>query len=95
MMEDGILHWNDTMRIAEERRSALVARGTQVVPARDSVPNVNYPSSKGFSASKGGENAYKIKNNPNYPNFPGGPVPQPCIYWNNGVCPQRADHQNA
>jgi hypothetical protein len=94
MMEDGILHWNDTMRIAEERRSVLIARGTQVVPARDSVSNV-YPSRKGFSASKGGESADKSKNNPNYPNFPGGPVPRPCIYWNNGVCPQRADHQNA
>jgi hypothetical protein len=85
MMEDCILHWSETF--AEERRSALIAR----VPARDSVPNVNYPSRNGFSASKGGENAYKSKNSPN---FPGGPVPRPCIYWNNGVCPQRAD-QNA
>jgi hypothetical protein len=39
MMEDGILHWNDTTRIVEEHRSVLIARGTQVVPARDSVPN--------------------------------------------------------
>jgi hypothetical protein len=27
MMEEGILHWNDSTRIAEERRSALIARG--------------------------------------------------------------------
>jgi hypothetical protein len=27
LMEDGILHWHDTARIAEERRSALVSRG--------------------------------------------------------------------
>jgi hypothetical protein len=93
MMEDGILHWSDTTRIAEEHRSALITRGTQVVPARDAVPNV-YPSRKAFSASKGGESVYK-RNDPNYPNFLGGPVPRPCIYYNNGVCPQRADHQNA
>jgi hypothetical protein len=92
MMEDGILHWGDTTRIAEERRSALIARGTQVVPARDAVPS-SYPSRRGFSAPKGGESVKR--NNPNYPNFPGGPVPRPCVYYNNGVCPQRADHQNA
>jgi hypothetical protein len=92
MMEDGILHWSDTTRIAEERRSALIARGTQIVPARDAVTNV-YPSRKGFSASKGGDGVFK-RNNPNYPNFPGGPGPRPCVYYNNGVCPQRADHQN-
>jgi hypothetical protein len=43
MMEDGILHWNDTTCIAEEHRSALIARGSQV-PTRDSVPNVACPS---------------------------------------------------
>jgi hypothetical protein len=28
MMEDGLLHWNDSTRIAEECRSALIARGS-------------------------------------------------------------------
>jgi hypothetical protein len=92
MMEDGILHWGDTTRIAEERRSALIARGTQVVPAREAVPS-SYPARRGFSAPKGGDSVKR--NNPNYPNFPGGPVPRPCVYYNNGVCPQRGDHQNA
>jgi hypothetical protein len=72
MMEDSILHWNNTTCIAEEHRSALIVRGTQVVPTKDSVLNA-YPSRKGFSASKGGESAYKSKNNPKLSELSGRP----------------------
>jgi hypothetical protein len=48
MMEDGLLHWND---YAHCGGTPLIARGTQVVPAREPVSNV-YSSRKGFSASK-------------------------------------------
>jgi hypothetical protein len=40
MMEDGSLTWSDSTRIAEERRSALIARGT-VVPTCDLMPSSN------------------------------------------------------
>jgi hypothetical protein len=89
MMEDGSLSWADSTRIAEERRSALIARGT-VVPAREVFPSSGSRRGFGGNAGKGSDSKF-VKNN-NNPNSPGA-FPRPCVFWNNGVCTQRTDHQ--
>jgi hypothetical protein len=87
MMEDGSLSWSDTTRIAEERRSALIARGT-VVPAYDVFPSNS--SRRGFNGNAGkGSDSKFVRNNPNSL----GAFPRPCVFWNKGVCTQRADYQ--
>jgi hypothetical protein len=88
MMEDGNLSWSDSQAIAEERRSALIARGSQ------SQPSQSHPRFTGGSnaARPGGA---RSKNFPNNPNIPRGNIARPCVYWNNGVCPHKGDHQGS
>jgi hypothetical protein len=62
MMEDGNLFWSDTQAIAEERGSALIARGSQAQPAQNHSRYVNGSN----TARPGGA---RSKNN--YPNSPG------------------------
>jgi hypothetical protein len=88
MMEDESLSWSDTTHISEERRSALIARGS-AVPTREVLPSNN--SRRGYTGNAGKGSDVKVKNNPNSP----GGFPRPCVFWNNGVCTQRADHQTA
>jgi hypothetical protein len=88
MMEDGNLSWSDSQAITEERRSTLIARGSQ------SQPSQNHSRYTGCShtARSGGE---RSKNFPNNPNIPGGNIARPCVYWNNGICPHKGDHQGS
>jgi hypothetical protein len=82
MLEDGALTWADQFQMAEERRYALIARGSAT---REDPPCD--PSTGSRHAGAGGPNIRR-KNN-------GGSVsggPRPCVYHNNGVCSQRADH---
>jgi hypothetical protein len=83
------LTWSDTTRIAEERRLALIARGT-VVSAHDVFPSSS--SRRGFNGNAGkGSDSKFVRNNPHSL----GAFPRPCVFWNNRVCTQRADHQTA
>jgi hypothetical protein len=88
MMEDGNLSWSDHQAIAEERRSALIARGSQSQPSQS---HSRFTSGSNVARSGGA----RSKNFPNNPNFPGGNMARPCVYWNNGVCPHKGDHQGS
>jgi hypothetical protein len=82
MLEDGALTWADQFQMAEVRRSALIARGSAAreVPPRD-------PGTGSRRAGAGGLNARRKTNGGS-----GSGGPRPCVYHNNGVCTQRADH---
>jgi hypothetical protein len=88
MMEDGNLSWSDNQAIAEERRSALIARGSQSQPSQS---HSRFTGGSNVARSGGA----RSKNFPNNPNFPGGNIVRPCVYWNNGVCPHKGDHQGS
>jgi hypothetical protein len=85
LMEDGTVSWLDAQNIAEERRSALIARGSQS-HSRDLLP-----SHHSRSMFRSGGARSKNINNPNSPGS--GNITHPCIYWNQGNCPQKGDHQ--
>jgi hypothetical protein len=81
MMEDGLLNWSDSSRVAEERRSALIAHGSQpraaMPPVTRRAPNVGPQrgNNRGSSSSARDNN-----------------VPRPCNFYNAGTCSQRGDH---
>jgi hypothetical protein len=87
MMEDGKLSWSDSQAITGERRSALIARGSQSQPSQNHSRYVN-----GSNASRPGGARSKINN---FPNILGGGIARPCVYWNNGNCPHKGDHQGS
>jgi hypothetical protein len=77
MLEDGALTWADQFQMAEERRSALIAQGSAT---RD-------PGTGSRRAGAVGSNTRRKTNGGS-----GSGGPRPCVYHNNGVCTQRADH---
>jgi hypothetical protein len=83
MLEDGALTWADQYQMAEERRSALIARGSAV---RDPPSRETGTGSRRAGAGGGGNGRRKNSGTPGH----GGP--RPCIYHNNGQCAQRGDH---
>jgi hypothetical protein len=91
MMEDSNLSWSDSQAIAEERLSTLIARGSH--PLEPSQNHSRYLN--GSNAACSGGACSKNNNFPNNPNILGGSVARPCIYWNNGNCPHKGDHQSA
>jgi hypothetical protein len=102
LMEDGIIHWHDTTRIAEDRRSALLSR---CVSSQSSCQQFCHRAMSGTLRGGGGGSNFGMNVNgharagfsrsmPNK-NLPNCPVPRPCSYWNQGVCAQKGDHESA
>jgi hypothetical protein len=89
MLEDGALSWADQFRMAEEWRSALIAHGSvnRAGPPREAGTDGRRAgaSSGGPTTSRPAGSRRGAQNNPNS-------GPRPCIYFNNGVCANRADH---
>jgi hypothetical protein len=83
MLEDGALTWADQYQMAEERRSALIARGSAVP---DLPPRETGTGGRRAGAGSGGNGRRKNTGTPGQ----GGP--RPCNYHNNGQCVQRGDH---
>jgi hypothetical protein len=86
MLEDGALTWADQYQMAEERRSALIARGSAV---REVPPRESDAGGRRAGASSGAPNV-RLKNI----GASGQGGPRPCVYYNNGQCLQRAHHTN-
>jgi hypothetical protein len=89
MLEDSTLSWADQFRMSEEQRSALIARGSvnRAGPPREAGTDGRRAgaSSGAPTTSRPTGSRRGAKNNPNS-------GPRPCIYFNNGVCANRADH---
>jgi hypothetical protein len=87
-MEDGLLHWHDTARIAEERHSALVSRGVSNNSSYQQFAAMSGARRGGGGGSNFGMNvnsnarAGSSRSMPNNKNLPNCPVPRPCSYWN-------------
>jgi hypothetical protein len=89
MLEDGALSWAVQFWMSEERRSALIVHG--------SVNRAGPPREAGTDGRRAGASS-----GPPTTSRPAGPCrgaqnsqnsgPRPCIYFNNGVCANRADH---
>jgi hypothetical protein len=90
LMEDGTVSWLDAQNIAEERRSALIASGSQS-HSRDLLPSHHSCSMNGGGVFRSGGARSKNMNSPNSPSS--GNITRPGIYWNQGNCPQKGDHQ--
>jgi hypothetical protein len=84
MLEDGTLTWAHQYQMAEERRSALIARGSAV---REVPPRETGTGGRRAGAGSGGPNVRRQNIGAS-----GQGGPRPCIYYNNGQCLQRADH---
>jgi hypothetical protein len=85
-MEDGILHWHDTARIAEKRSSALVSRGVSSQSFSQQFAAMSSARRGGGGRSNSGMNvnsharARCSRSVPNNKNLPNCPVPRPCSY---------------
>jgi hypothetical protein len=81
LLEDGTVTWTDS----HERRSALIARGP---PLREQTTNSqHYREDLGTNARGwGGRSAQRSGNSSNF-------APRACVYYNQGVCVHRGDHQ--
>jgi hypothetical protein len=86
LLEDGTVTWADSQRIADERRSALIARGP---PLREQATNPQrFCEVPGTNArGGGGRSAQRSGNNPNF-------APRACVYYNQGVCAHKGDHHS-
>jgi hypothetical protein len=84
MLEDGALTWQDQYRMAEERQSALIARGTfsRDAGGREGPRDAPGGSHRASIAAAVSRQAGNRRNGQT----------RPCIYFNNGVCAQKADH---
>jgi hypothetical protein len=87
LLEDGTVTWTDSQRIADERRFALIARG----PPLHEQPTTSQRSREvpGTNARGGGGVGRSAQRSGNIPNF----APRACVYYNQGVCAHRGDHQ--
>jgi hypothetical protein len=92
LMEDGTVSWLDAQAITEERRSALIARGSQSHSRKTATGSNHSRYMNGLGGFRPGGVRPK-GNSPNIAGPPGGVTTRPCVYWNNGMCPQKGDHQ--
>jgi hypothetical protein len=90
LMEDSTVSWLNAQTIAEERQSALIACGSQL-HSRDLLPSHHSRSMNGGGVFRSGGARSKNINNPNSPGS--WIITRQCIYWNQGNCPQKGDHQ--
>jgi hypothetical protein len=89
LLEDGTVTWADSQRMADERHSALIARGTQL--REQSTNPQRYSDAPGSNArGGGGKSGQHNVNYPNNPNF----APRVCVFHNQGICAHKGDHHS-
>jgi hypothetical protein len=89
MLEKGKLTWDQTYKMAEERRSALVAASTSNRERQSYSPPPRDPRPSRQSVCNNGERSSNNRNSGNNSKK----VVKACAFFNNGSCPHNGHHE--
>jgi hypothetical protein len=92
LLEKGKITWDQTYKMAEERRDALIAIS---MPKEHSLPIRDRQPSRQSQFNCGNTGYISVQGNGNSGRSGNGKLVKACVFHNNGSCPNSGHHENA